>query len=199
MEVVGLFGGDTVYFSNEELKRIIETKPVGGFYPYNLKEYDDDAADEYISKVVGSLAAIKNLDYKAEFEHYGSGYASYVEVFCYKKDGSSSEERNGVLEIDGIRIYICRLTPVAVIGKGRVTKHDKGGSSDFLPSQNVDVLPSGDWEEMAAGIRGVLARYHFKDLDSNYVSQPLPFEADIPTLLGDPPYKIFDALFYWED
>lgn len=74
-------------FSNETLKRIIETKPIGRFYPFNLKEYDDDAADEYISKVVGSLAAIKNLAYQAEFDSYGSGYASYVEVFCYKKDG----------------------------------------------------------------------------------------------------------------
>lgn len=186
-------------FSNEELKRIIETNPVGDFYPFNLKEYNDVAADEYISKVVGSLAAIKNLAYETEFDSYGSGYASYVEVFCYKKDGSSSEERDGVLGIDGIRIYVCRLTPVAVIGKGKVTKHDKGGGSDFLPSQNVDVLPSGDWEEMAGGIRDVLARYHFKVLDSKYVNLPLPFKAEIPTIIGDSPYKIFDAIFYWED
>ncbi|MCP3764798.1 hypothetical protein NLX67_20965 [Domibacillus sp. A3M-37] len=68
-------------FGNEELNRIIETKPVGDFYPYNLKEYNHRAVNDYISKAVGSLAMIKNIKYEGDFESYGSGYASCVDVF----------------------------------------------------------------------------------------------------------------------
>jgi hypothetical protein len=178
-----------INFSNDELKRIIETKPIGNFHPYNMEEYNHDAVNDYISKVVGSLAAIHNIRYEADFDSYGSGYASYVDVFCWKRDGSSSEEREDVLWIDGIRIYICRLAPVAVIGKGQVTKHARGGSSDYIESSSVNVLPSGDWKQEVEGIRNIL----------KMVNQLLSFEAEIPTILANKPYKMFDAFFYWED
>ncbi|WP_159882789.1 hypothetical protein [Paenibacillus puerhi] len=189
----------SINFSNDDLKRIIETKPVGNFYPYNIKEYNHDAVNEYISKVVGSLASVNNINHEADFRSYGSGYASYVSIFCWKKNGSSSKEQEGVLYIDGIRIYVCRVTPVAVIGKGQVTKHARGGSSDYIESNKVDVLPSGDWNQEVWGIRDVLESYNFTVLDRNFVNQPFPFEAKIPTILAEEPYKLFDAFFYWED
>lgn len=186
-------------YSNEQLIRIIETKPVGNFYPYNTDEYDYDAVDEYISKVVGSLASIRSIEFEADFESYGSGYASYVDVFCWKRDGSSSEQRDGVFWIDGIRIYICRLAPVAVMGVGQITKHDTGGSSDYIEPRFVNELPSSDWEDEIYQIKNILESNFLTILDREYVNQPLDFEAKIPTILADKPYKIFDALFYWED
>ena len=188
-----------IVFSDEQLKRIIETKPIGDFYPYNMDEYDHEVINDYISKVVGSFASIRSLQYEAIFDSYGSGYASYVDVFCWKKDGSSSEEREGILWIEGIRIYICRLAPVAVIGRGQMTKHATGGSRDYIESTTVNVFPSGDWEQEIKDIRALLKSYWFNLLEPTYLNQPLPFEAKIRTILADKPFKVFDALFYWED
>ncbi|MEN2465848.1 hypothetical protein [Ornithinibacillus sp. JPR2-1] len=154
-------------FTNEELKSIIKGNPVGEFHPYNLAEYDHEAVNDYISSVVGSISAIKNLAIEANFDSYGSGYASYVDVFCYKKDGSSSEQKDYELWIDGIRVYINRLAPVAIFGESEIKR--------------------------------VLEKFHFTILDKTYLNEPLPFQAKIPTILADPPYKLFDALFYWED
>lgn len=186
-------------FSDDQLKRIIETKPVGDFYPFDMDEYNHEVIDDYISKAVGSLATIRSLKYEAIYDSYGSGYASYVDVFCWKKDGSSSEEREDILWIDGIRIYICRLAPVAVIGKGQVTKHSLGGSRDYIESSTINVFPPGDWDQEITDIRNLLESFFFTVLEPEYLNQPLPFEAKIRTILAHKQYKVFDALFYWED
>lgn len=188
-----------ITFTNDELKRIIDGKPIGDFYPYNMEEYNHKEIDTYISKVVGSFAGIRNLLLESDFKSYGSGYASYVDVFCWKRDGSSTQVDQYETNIDGIRVYVNRLAPVAIIGSDQVTKHRNGGSSGFIHSHTINVLPPGDWEEQVEGIKKVLTMYQYKILDSTYLNQPLPFQAKIPTILADPPYKIFDALFYWED
>ncbi|MCP3776427.1 hypothetical protein NLX71_24585 [Paenibacillus sp. MZ04-78.2] len=135
--------------TNEQLKRIIEGKPVGDYYPYNMKEYDSKPIDDYLSKVIGSLNQINSLEFESIFDHYGSGFASYVDVFCWKKDGSSSSDLRGVLWRNGIRIYICRLAPIAVLGKGQSSKHATGGSRDFLNVDIIDSLPNGDWARVS--------------------------------------------------
>lgn len=186
-------------FTNEDLKRVIETKPVGDFYPFNLGDYNDQAIDDYLAKIVGELAMIENIKFEADFDSYGSGFASYVDVFCWKGDGSSTKEHDKVQSIDGLRLYLCRLTPVAVIGASQVTKHETGGVEEFLNSEKVDNIPPGDWKEQIEGIKNVLKRYRYKVLERTYVSELLPFDAKIPTIVADPPYKLFDAFFYWED
>ncbi|WP_010098295.1 hypothetical protein [Ornithinibacillus scapharcae] len=189
----------SITFSNQELQRIIAGDPIGVFYPYNLKEYNHQEIDTYISKVVGSFGGIRNLLHEADFNSYGSGYASYVDVFCWKRDGTSTQIDEYETTIDGIRVYINRLAPIAILGSDQVTKHRNGGSSGFIHSHTVNRLPPGDWTEQVESIKKVLDKFQYKIMDKSYLHQALPFQAKIPTILADPPYKIFDALFYWED
>lgn len=189
----------SITFTNKELQRIIAGDPIGEFYPYNMKEYNHKEIDNYISKVVGSFRGIRNLLNEADFNSYGSGYASYVDVFCWKRDGTSTYVDEYETTMDGIRIYINRLAPIAILGSDQVTKHRNGGSSGFIHSHTVDSLPPGDWAEQIAGIKEVLEKYHYKVMEKSYLNQPLPFKAIIPTIFANPPYKVFDALFYWED
>lgn len=188
-------------FTNDELKRIIDMKPVGNFYPYNMEEYDFDAVDQYIHKVVDTLRTIPNLAFAADFDSHGSGYASYVHIFCWKKAGSSKTVVERTITTTGIRLYICRLAPVAVMGEGEMWKHTIGssGGNDLLSSNTVDVIPKGNWREQWESIRHVLKKYGYTILDRKFVKKRLPFEATIQTILTDPPYELFDAFFYWED
>ena len=39
---------------------------------------NDDAIEHELQRVVKALAAELKVDFRAEFEHYGSGYASFV-------------------------------------------------------------------------------------------------------------------------
>jgi hypothetical protein len=64
----------------------------------------------------------------------------------------------------------------------------------------VGVLPPGDWSAEANEVRARLAgRYGLALLGQDELNRPLPFNGDIATALADRPYRVFDAVFYWED
>lgn len=130
---------------------------------------------------------------------YGSGYASYVYLFCYKKDGSSTTQKDSVYYTKGISIYICRLAPVAVFGEDERTKHSRGGSYGFLRPDLIGSTPKGVWQAIVETLQRNLGSYNISMLGKDYVSRELPFKANIPTILNEGTFKIFDAFFYWED
>jgi hypothetical protein len=45
----------------------------------------------------------------------------------------------------------------------------------------------------------VLNKFKISVLPYDYTSQLLPFEAKLETNLGDPPYRVYDAIFNWMD
>lgn len=72
----------------------------------------------------------------------------------------------------------------------------------FLDADSLGGIPSRYNEELGE-IKGKLAEAGYTILEKEDVAATLPFEADIPTILTLPDfgeeYKIFDAIFYWED
>lgn len=178
------------------LKKVIQGKRVGDFYPFI--QGDDAQMEHYISHLVGEIGGLKGLLYEADFDHYGSGFASYVSVFLWKKE---EEEvlANGEVSMKGLWLYISRLAPVVIMGKGEMTRHGSSGSSDFLASHTVCEWPSETWSKQIWAIKKIVEAYHYVILTKADVDQYLDFQIDIPTILSEPPYKVFDAHFYWED
>ncbi len=95
------------------LKKVIQGKRVGDFYPFI--QGDDAQMEHYISHLVGEIGGLKGLLYEADFDHYGSGFASYVSVFLWQKE---EEEvlANGEVSMKGLWLYISRLAPVVIMG-----------------------------------------------------------------------------------
>lgn len=185
-------------FTNEQLQRSIAQQPFGEFPPF--KHGDAAGIEEYLQRVVADLTRSQRLQVEAEFNHYGSGYASYVEVFCYKMRGLSTQEINGIRRIDGIKIYLSRLTPVAVMGAGYKTRYAGGSTSDYLHGGTIGTIPPGDWKAEWNELQSKLVEcYNITLVDLDEMRTPLPFKAHVPTFFGSPPYTVFDALFYWED
>jgi hypothetical protein len=158
--------------------------------------------------VAGSKSAIKNVLHDLEHskqiavesdDGYGSGYASYLDIFCFKKDGSSSRASGLSTTIDGIALYLCKLAPVAVMGAMTKTKSKNGGSSSFLRPGDLNKFPADDWDVVITEIKHKLEKQNIVLLEPKVLKQEMPFEANIPTIFGDPPYQIFDAFFHWED
>jgi hypothetical protein len=182
-------------FSVDELKKLINNECIGSFYPY----IEGNEVENYIKLIVADLNRSAQVMAEPDYSMYGSGYASYVDIFCYKRDGSSKVQKGGVSWIDGITVYICRLAPIACFGATQVTRHPSGGSHEFLRPERLEVFPKGDWEGFANEIKTRLAKYNISIIDKNYATEPIPFETKIATILSDSQYKIFDAFFYWED
>jgi hypothetical protein len=174
-----------VEITNELLEKLIAGKSVGG-------------SKSAVKNVLHDLEQSKQIAVESD-DSYGSGYASYLDVFCFKKDGSSSRVSGFTTIIDGISLYLCKLAPVAVMGAMTKTKSKNGGSSSFLRPEDLNKLPSGDWSQVIIEIKLKLEKQNFILLEPKSLKQEMPFETYIPTIIGDPPYQIFDAFFHRED
>ena len=182
--------------TNEILESVIAGKPVGDHEAY--ANGSDNTIKGHIKATIHDLEQSKNIVLETE-DSYGSGYASYVDVFCFKSAGRSSQVKSGTTYIDGITVYLCKLAPVAVMGAMEKTRSKNSGSSSFLHPEDLNTLPPGNWLEIDIEIRRKLEQHGFEILDPRELKKPLPFTADIETNLGDPPYTIFDAFFHWMD
>jgi hypothetical protein len=137
------------------------------------------------------------LGVEAEFDHYGSGYASYVHVFCAKAGGRSRTRRACEDSIDGIAVYLSRLAPFAIYGREQRTKSASGSSMQYLGLADVYSLPPGNWEAEISAVLQVLEGFNFVLPARAQLVEALPYKLDIATIFDDT--HVFDAIFYWED
>lgn len=100
--------------NQENLTRIIAGQRCGEAWPY--KGGTEAVIKDFLRGITNQLGASKLLETESEFNHYGSGYASYVDVFCWKRDGSSQRHEEGRTWTQGLVLYLCRLAPVFVLG-----------------------------------------------------------------------------------
>ncbi|MGQ5392473.1 hypothetical protein ACT8ZS_16820 [Paenibacillus sp. M.A.Huq-84] len=76
---------------------------------------------------------------------------------------------------------------------------NRNGSYGMLNPYSIGEIPSGKWDEELKFIKEKIAEYKIEFLTKRVVKEQLSFETEIRTILNDDGYKVFDALFYWED
>lgn len=195
-------------FSDEQLQRTIEGKAIGDYYPYNTN--NEREIEAHIRRMFYRLKRIPHLIVDAEWEHFGSGYASFVEFFCYRKeDITVIEEKNGEreLEIKGIIIDVCRLAPVTIMGEDErmriiniAVNEEVGGAYSSLLDDPRRLNISERFHTVERQLKQALEEFEYVILDEETVNKPLSFKAKIPTIYRESyGYKVLDALFYWED
>ena len=195
-------------FSNEQLQDLIEGKIVGNKFPYDTN--NEQEIEAHIRRLFHRINRIPNLVCEAEWNHFGSGYASFVEFFCYRKeDVIVVEEKYGRREIktDGIIIDICRLAPVAIMGEDdryktiRIeTNEVVGGAYGSLLGGPNPLDLSEKFQTIAEKLKQALKEFDYELLEAEKINQPLSFQTKIPTIYREPrEYLVMDAIFYWED
>jgi hypothetical protein len=75
-----------VELSEENLRKIVEGEPVGKYPPFLSGSYKD--CDTYANKLAKKIANLKTIEAELLTDSYGSGFASYYELFITKKDKS---------------------------------------------------------------------------------------------------------------
>jgi len=159
------------------------------------------SVEGFLRRVIADLDRMPTLSvHHAEFEHYGSGYASYVDVFITKSDGSMRSSENGWTNVEGLPLTLSRLAPLAALFKPDVHSSGPRCATRGIPELSLvmdTALPG--WEEEYRQIREVLDRHDVALLDSQVLSLPLEAELRPETILGSPPYSVFDAWFHWMD
>lgn len=110
-------------FTNKQLQELIHGKIIGTIFPYDTKS--DEEIEAHIRRLLYRIKRIPNLICEVEWDHFGSGYASFVEVFCYEREHVKRiATAYGIeeLEIEGVLINISRLAPVAIFGDDERSK-----------------------------------------------------------------------------
>ncbi len=197
-------------YTHEQLQDFIDGKIIGESYPYNTK--NEEEIEAYIKHLYYRIQRIPNIICEAEFDHYGSGYASFVEFFCYRKEDIvviKDQEQYGILayEKTGVLLNVSRLAPVFIYGEGErsqtvraETNEEITGASCDLPGQTNIFSVHEKFDGLTYQLFKALKEFGYESLDEKYANEPLPFQANIPTFYRRKnEYRKLDAIFYWED
>ncbi|WP_417763032.1 hypothetical protein [Shewanella sp.] len=191
-------------FDDTTLQAIIDCKPQGDFGPFAAS--DEEAAENYACQLRAAIAASNQFAVYQQADEYGSGYASFFDLFISKQPLQTALADGENRDVDGISLYINRLAPIAVFGPQQVAVKQSWpgtiqGWRGHVPVSQLNQLPSGDWREELATINYWLQQYGYTLLDPTTAQQPLSFSAaDVGyewNLFGTA--TVYDALFYWVD
>lgn len=186
-------------FSAKELNQLLAQECISSGHPWSTR--DESQIDSYLKTVCEEISLATNTLSRIEWGHYGSGYASFVDAWFYRPTPAfdvPSPVRQGEEHV-GLVVLLSRLSPYFVFMEGEKRWHAKGGSS-YLPAfQSVDALSSPGVLDLVAPVQTILEDRGLRRLSKTELSSPLHPDLQVPTILGDPPYTEFDALFHWED
>lgn len=191
-------------FSNEQLQAMIRQEVISDMYPYSAGNEQD--LKNYLKAILAELKR-SNIHCKVEIDHFGSGYASYIQWFCYEDAHIEVKQSKATRreDIQGLYVLISRLAPVIVIGPGNesatysLTGDYLSGSNSVLDSPfQLDI--ETPFQQLNNKLVQLFMKYNFTVLRKEDMEQPLPFDAVIPTLARKKGrYFVWDAIFYWED
>jgi len=191
-------------FTDDQLKAMIRRETISEQYPYS--EQNDDVLLDYLKPLFADMTRAK-IRYTMEANHFGSGYASYIQLMCYTDDFVVVTDENGEREEDrrGLFVLISRLAPVVAIVDDAWQfasfnelgeEINVGGTMPTDPELSID----DKYKQLANGLTRLFMKYHFTILQQEDVDKPLPFDEKIRTLSRPRgQYLIWDAVFYWED
>lgn len=193
-------------FTETYLRNLATDQVQGDFTPFNKN--DIGKVKRYIKGMLGQLSDHKRILVEPDYEAYGSGFASYINVKISKKDKSDTIiERNGnrtVEKKDALLLYISLLSPYWYFGKGdwwnNYTNGEySGGSNNFLTPDSINRYNKTLWSDDVEHITRLFEEFRYSLLTKKEVEQMLDFEVKITSNLGEKPYTVFDCFFHWED
>jgi hypothetical protein len=193
-------------FTETYLRNLIAEKVQGDFEPFqngNIQE-----VEAHIKIMLGRLRDNKNIKIEADFDAYGSGFASYINVKITKRDRSDTVfSKNGEVEIEdknGLILYISNLSPFWYFGGENWTENYlkgifQGGTMPFLRPENREKYDKKLWQDDVNHIINLFDEYRYRLLTETELEPYINFKTEIASIMADKPYQIFDCFFYWED
>jgi hypothetical protein len=187
-------------FNDTQLDLLLHGQAVEANLPFQFD--DDESVQHFYQPLLKRIERIRNLSSCVEWGHYGSGYDSYVDAWFYPRDDSSrisGPRQQHSHHYTGLIMLLSRLSRFFVIGQGEQSwSNDSGGS--YSPCFDiVDQITHPALVAHVEPISSLLTEAGLVRLRKNQLIEFLPSGLIPPTILTNPPYRHFDALFHWED
>ena len=185
------------FFDDAEIAQLLAGKPVRGPLPFDPA--DVRSLQRFYAGLVERIERERGLLARVDWNHYGSGYASFVEAWFYPPDGSARQSRRGEDHV-GLVVLFSRLSRFFVLGEDEKTWSNDGSGSGCLPNfRSVDDITHPTIRPHVAPVTALLTAAGLQRLHRQDLAALLPEACPVPTILTDQPFRQFDALFHWED
>lgn len=182
-----------------EILQLVTARPVSTVWPWSGK--DEEAIEAHLKQACATLLRKTGTRARIDRDHYGSGYASYVDAWFYRKDPDFDAQRrasSGEAHV-GLMVLLSRLTPYFVFLEDERWWDPTGGSHGMPSLEHIDRLTHPAIRRLADQMQPVLEDMGFIRATRDMLQDPIPAGIKVPTVLTDAPYSMFDAIFYWED
>jgi hypothetical protein len=193
-------------FNETYLRKLVKGDLQGDFAPFLNNDVFE--VEEYIKQMLGRLKDHNSIKIQADFGAYGSGFASYINVKITKKDRSDTIfTKVGKLNVESknsLLLYISLLSPYWYSGGANWSENYldgkfQGGSMPFLRPEDNAKYDKTIWQDEIDFITQQFDEFRYRLLTQTELEPYLNFDIDIPTIVADKPYQVFDCFFYWED
>jgi hypothetical protein len=182
-----------------EIERLITQQAISNRHPWAT--FDQHLIEGHLKHACAAVIRATGTKSKVEWEHYGSGYASFVDAWFYKSAPEFNVKRpvqHGEEHI-GLIVLLSRLSPYFVFMEGEKHWHVHGGSSYLPEFSMIDRLENQAVALLAQQVQPVLEHQGFIRVHREQLAEALTSKLRVPTVLTDRDFTLFDALFYWED
>ena len=185
--------------SETEVERLLHQQMIKDEHPWSTG--DGRLVEGHLKATLAAVERSTRTKSKVEWNHYGSGYASFIDVWLYKTTPEFDAKRpvgHGE-QHTGLVVLLSRLSPYFVFLEGEKHWHSRGASS-YLPEFNmVDRLETPAVKSLSDAVQAVLQSHGLVRALRSQLEEPLATKIRVPTILTDRGFNQFDALFYWED
>ena len=184
------------FFTEVEVERLIQGRAVRE--PLSFDPDNGEEVRRFYEELVRQIEREQGLRSRVEWNHYGSGYASFVEAWFYPADDRARlpgrEEGHA-----GLAVLLSRLSRYFVLGQDEKTWSADGGSAGLPNFSAVDDITHPAILPFVAPVTALLTAAGLQRLHRQNLAAALPETLQVPTILTDLPFRQFDALFHWED
>lgn len=180
--------------SESQIQNLLSERSITEEWPWSTN--DSKVIEKHIKDIIAEIRRKTGVEDKTVFNHYGSGFASYVDCWLCCR---SPKFLSGSIGYQGLVVLFSRFSHYYVMGEGNQSGDEKGGSS-YLPSfEFVDFIKHPRVQELETLVSPILDTRGLCRLRSTDLSTTLPSNWEVPTILADGAYRHYDALFYWSD
>lgn len=190
---------EPISFTDEEVQELLSNTSISSEHPWRTN--DETKIDLFYKDICEEIASSTRTSSKIEWNHYGSGYASFIDAWFYRPSPEFAVEnvaRKGEAYA-GLVVLLSRLSPHFCLMEGQKSWHGRGGTSYMPGLELVDSFTRPAIDSLAKQVGVLLEPHGLHRLKRSDLSSALRSDAIVPTILSNEPYTVFDAMFHWED
>jgi len=188
--------------TDEEIESLISGRSICGHHPWNT--HNENVIDQFYKQISFEISRKTKMHFLADFNHYGSGYSSYIPTFFYSEEYKIKQLYPPYNQnFFGLEIYFCRLSPYFIMIENEHRWQQKLDQTEYFngfPNQNkINAVLDLKLQQKALYLETLLSEYGLSKLDEKWLETLLPKQFKVCTNLNDHAFSYFDLFFHWGD